>query len=282
MITAMPRIAIAVHDFAAAVETFRDAFGMPVLDFSDRTVPDLGAHVGMCMPAGGSNVELMAPSNPDAPLSQSLQKYLDRFGDGLYALMLEAPDPNAEAEELSGRGLDVLPLMAGAGGRDLHPRSTHGVLIRVYPNGSVGQHEQRASSEPDLSGIMKVVIGTSDAHKAAAVYGTGLGLEVGPPVVDAEDGVVRIVCTPPKGGVIELVSAVDTDQEYGREIASFVEAGSGGMYALVLEAAQPSAAASMLTARGLPFDGAAPGGLPMAEVFGARIVLAPSTVGNVA
>ena len=270
MITALPRIAIAVHDFGAAVETFGETFGMPVLDFSDRTVPDLGAHVGMCMPAGGSNIELMAPSDPDAPLSRSLQKFLDRFGDGLYALMLEAPDPNAEAEELAERGLDVLPLMPGAGGRDLHPRSTHGVLIRVYPNDSVGQHEQRASAAPGLSGISKVVVATDDAHKAAAVYGTGLGLSVGPAVNDAEDGVVRVTCEPPKGGVIELVSAIDTNRPYGREIAEFVETRSEGMHTLVLETDDPAAAASTLSGRGLTFEGEAS---PSTTVFGTRFVL---------
>ena len=69
MITAMPRIAIAVEDFDAAVATFWDALGMPVVDFSPRTVPDLGAHVGMCVPPGGSNIELMAPGDPAAPRS---------------------------------------------------------------------------------------------------------------------------------------------------------------------------------------------------------------------
>ena len=82
MITAMPRIAIVMHDFDLAVATFRDGFGMPVADFSRRTVPGLGAHVAMCVPEGGSNIELMAPADPDKPLSQSLQRCLDRRGEG--------------------------------------------------------------------------------------------------------------------------------------------------------------------------------------------------------
>ena len=77
MITAMPRIAIAVNDFEQALTTFRDKMGMHVEDFSAETVPSLGAHVGMCQPDGGSNIELMAPSNPDEPLSQALQKFLE-------------------------------------------------------------------------------------------------------------------------------------------------------------------------------------------------------------
>src|SRR5947209_2156379 len=111
MITSMPRIAIAVEHFDAAVATFRDVFGMPVVDHSHHTVPALGAHIAMCVPAGGSNVELMAPATPGLPLSEALQKFLDRRGQGPYALMLEAPDPDVEAEALASRGLDVLGLM---------------------------------------------------------------------------------------------------------------------------------------------------------------------------
>ena len=140
MITAMPRIAIATatEDFGRALELFGDVFAMPVADFSDSTVASLGAHVGMCQPDRGSNIELMAPATP-GPLSDAIQQTIDRRGEGFYALMLEAPDPDAEAEELIRREVNVLPLMAGAGGRDIHPRSTHGVLIRVYPDGSVAQ-----------------------------------------------------------------------------------------------------------------------------------------------
>src|SRR5579859_2087744 len=137
VITAMPRIAIAISDLGAAVTTFREVFGMPVIDFTEETVPTLGAQIALCVPEGGSNIELMAPADRGKPLSQALDRFLDRRGEGLYALMLEAPDPDREAAALAGRGLDVLPLMAGAGGRDVHPRSTHGVLIRVYPSDSV-------------------------------------------------------------------------------------------------------------------------------------------------
>ena len=191
MITAMPRIAIVVHDFDAAVATFRDSLGMPVVDFSPRTVPSLGAHVGMCVPKGGSNVELMAPADPSAPLSQALRSSLDRRGEGLYALMLEAPDPDVEAVELAGRGLDVMPLMPGAGGRDVHPRSTHGVLVRVYPNDSATTGDVNGGGDLGLSGIVRVVVATADASLAATAYGDGFGLEVGPVVDDPERGCTR-------------------------------------------------------------------------------------------
>ncbi len=251
MITAMPRIAIAVNDFDGAISTFREGFGMPVVDFSDRTVPTLGAHVAMCVPEGGSNIELMSPADPDKPLSQALQKFLGRRGDGLYALMLEAPDPDAEATELSDRGVEVLPLMAGAGGRDVHPRSTHGVLIRVYPDNSVTTGPF-AGQGPGLSGIAKVVVATADASIAAHAYESGLGLEVVAPAGhDEERGVMTVHCKAPRGGLIELVSPVATDNPVAQDIDHCVKEQHGGMYALVLHASDPQAAAAFLRDRGI-------------------------------
>jgi hypothetical protein len=250
MITALPRIAIAVNDFDDAISTFRDGLGIPVADFSERTVPTLGAHVAMCVPEGGSNIELMSPSDPDKPLSQALQKFLRRRGEGLYALMLEAPDPNAEASALSDRGVEVLPLMAGAGGRDVHPRSTHGVLIRVYPDNSVTTGPSPAQA-PGLSGIMRVIVATADASIAAHAYEAGLGLSATTPVHDEERGVMSVQCRAPKGGVIELVSPVATDNPFAQDIDRCVKEDHGGMYALVLHAADPGAARSLLRDRGI-------------------------------
>jgi hypothetical protein len=270
VITAMPRIAIVMRDFDHALVTFRDTCGLPVVDFSPRTVPDLGARVAMCMPEGGSNIELMAPADPDKPLSQSLQKCLDRRGEGPYALMLEAPEPDVEAAALSARGMSVLALMRGAGGRDIHPRSTHGVLIRIYPDNSVRKPGGLTDGAPGLSGIMKVVVATADASLASDAYGRGLGLDVEPPVEDEERGVLCAVCRPPKGGVIELVSAVDTTRPFARDIERFVKEEHEGIYALVLHADDPAAATSLLEARGMRMGGSSG---REASLFGARFLI---------
>ena len=91
----------------------------------------------------------MAPSNPSEPPSQALQKFLDRRRRNLCG-NARAPDPNAEAEELLNRGVKVLPLMRGAGGR-IHPSSTHGG-IRATPDGSVAQPDLPESAPPHYSG----------------------------------------------------------------------------------------------------------------------------------
>lgn len=260
MITGMPRIAIAVQDFSAIVALFRDKLGMPVLDISASSVESLGASLAMCVPEGGSNIELMSPSDPATPLSQSLQRFLDRRGEGLFALMLEAPDPNAEAVELSGRGLNVLPLMDGAGGRDVHPNSTHGVLIRVYPVNSFQGEDPGSVDTSDstgLSGIVRVIIAVHDLDHAVTVYGDKFAMDISETSVDTQRGVRSAICKPPSGGVIELVSVEDSKQPFGKSITEFLDGNREGMYALVLQSHDLKASAKSLAARGLKTRAAA-------------------------
>ena len=251
MITGMPRIAIAVDDFQACVATFRDRLGMPVLDLSDTSVDSLGAKLAMCVPAGGSNIEIMSPGDPATPLSQSLERFLERRGEGLFALMLEAEDPNAEAEALSGRGLNVLPLMAGAGGRDIHPNSTHGVLIRVYPTGSFEGNPEEASGHDTvgLSGITRAIVAVDDLDHAAMVYGHQLALASDEPASNRDRGIRSVICQPPSGGIIELVSVTNQDRPYARAIQDFLEYDREGLFALVLQSNNPAETAASLAAR---------------------------------
>lgn len=251
MITGMPRIAIAVRDFDKIITTFRDQFGMPVIDISDTSVESLGAKLAMCVPEGGSNIEIMCPEIADAPLSQSLQRFLDRRGEGLFAMMLEAPIPDDEAEVLLARGLNVLPLMAGAGGRDIHPNSTHGVLIRVYPVNSFQGQKEQTDETLSLSGITRVMIAVRDIDQAVAVYGTKLGMPIDPVIANEERGVKSALCHPPTGGMIELVSVANNNQTLAKSIEAFLQSRGEGMFALVLETQNCQKTADVLSQRGL-------------------------------
>ena len=231
MITSMPRVAIATHDFERCVETFRRDYGLPVIDLSPGSVESLGAKLAMCVPSGGSNIELMSPADPKAPLSQSLSRFLERRGEGLFAMMLEAPDPDREAVGLAERGLNVLPRMAGAGGRDVHPNSTDGVLIRVYPVKSFAGETSPSTS--GLSGIMRVIVAVGDLDHARRVYETGFGLPCDAAYDDDMRGVRAFICRPPAGGVIEFVTPTDADRPFAGDIAKFLE-DRPGLYALVL------------------------------------------------
>jgi len=251
MITGMPRIAIAATDFDGLVDTFRNRLGMPVVDLSDETIRDLGARIAMCVPEGGSNIELMSPAVAEAPLSQSLQRFLDRRGAGPFALMLEAPDPDGEAEVLRSRGLNVLPLMAGAGGRDVHPNSTHGVLIRVYPVDSFRRSASPQEARSSLSGIVRVIIAVKDLAAAATTYGTRFGLQSEPAVEDPARGVASVTVRPPTGGTIELVTVLDRSRPFAAAVGAHLDANPEGMYALVLRARDPAGLLVGLRASGL-------------------------------
>ena len=54
---------------------------MPVNEVAGA-VESLGVRIAMCTPGDGSNVELMSPADPGAPLNASLQKFIDRRGEG--------------------------------------------------------------------------------------------------------------------------------------------------------------------------------------------------------
>ena len=204
MITGMPRIAVAVRDMDRAITTFRDVLGMPVHEF-DWVRRSLGIRMALCVPAGGSHIELMSPEDPARSHSGSLIRFLERRGEGLFALMLYAPDPNAEAEALAARGLEAMPLMQDAGGRDFHPKNTHGVLIRIYPSAMVADLERELEqglgsnreSLAHLSGIGRVILAVRDLDDAVVVYRDRFGLSTRVQGADAARGVRIALCTPP-------------------------------------------------------------------------------------
>ncbi len=260
MITAMPRIAIAVRDMDRAIATFRDRLGMPVYEF-DWVRKALGIRMSLCVPAGGSHIELMAPEDPARAHSGSLIRFLDRRGEGLFALMLYAPDPNTEANELATRGLDVMPLMQDAGGRDIHPKNTHGVLIRIYPSamaadlerelgqglGPVSMRESRAH----LTGISRVIVAVRDLDDAITVYRDRLGIRTRLQGAGSAGGARGAVCEPSSGGQIELRSPIDDRGSSGRELDVFLRERGEGMYALVFDSADLEATARALRSEGI-------------------------------
>ncbi len=282
MITGMPRIAIAAHDYPALVSLFREKFAMPVIDLSKMSTKDYGAALGMCVPEGGSNIELMSPVDPDTPLSKSLQGFLDRRGEGLFALMLEAPVPDDEADDLAERGLNVMPLMPGSFGRDVHPSSTHGVLIRVYPVKSFDTPYKGPVDEsgaPKLSGIVRVIIAVQDLDHAVEAYGSQFNMPMDKSAVDSDfdqhRGVRSAICRPPTGGAIELVEVADASKPFASSIAGFLEDGREGMYALVLQSPDLEGTAKALKSKGLnvsrSIDSDSIIEVPREDAFGALI-----------
>jgi methylmalonyl-CoA/ethylmalonyl-CoA epimerase len=290
MITAMPRIAVAVRDMDRAITTFRDRLGMPVHEF-DRVRDELGIRMALCAPRGGSHIELMSPQDASRAHAKSLVRFLDRRGEGLFALMLYAPDPNAEAAALAARGLDVLPLLQDAGGRDIHPRSTRGVLIRIYPSAMAADLERELDaalgplsmreSRAHLRGIARVILAVRDLDAAVAVYRDGLRIETRSTTPDPGRGVRTAVCAPPSGGAIDIRCPIGDRGGLASELSASLRERGEGMYALVLESDDLGASLGTLRANGIDprrcEDDPAEWEIGPAAVHGARLRIRPRT-----
>jgi catechol 2,3-dioxygenase-like lactoylglutathione lyase family enzyme len=243
-----------VEDFQATLTTFREKLGLPVVDASEDSIVRLGAAVAVCAPDGGSMIEVMGPGDPATPLSQSVQGFIDRRGQGHFALMLEAADPDKEAEGLATRGLAVMPPMPAATGRDIHPKSNHGTLIRVYPTNSIDKimpDKLEEVASIGLSGIARVVIVVRDLAQAINTFGTKFAIPTSAAKSNVDQGVSRAICTPPTGGVIELVAVDDAEKTYAGLLAEFLAKKGEGMYALILKSNNFEATKAALPTRGV-------------------------------
>jgi methylmalonyl-CoA/ethylmalonyl-CoA epimerase len=121
-------VGIAVRDLDVALAFYRPLAGPP----AHR---ELVAHDGVevaFLKLGGTELELLASRAPDS----SVQRFLDRRGEGLHHLALEVGDLAAELAEWRARGaqlIDEAP-RPGARGRQvafIHPRSALGVLVEL-------------------------------------------------------------------------------------------------------------------------------------------------------
>jgi methylmalonyl-CoA/ethylmalonyl-CoA epimerase len=132
---AEPRIAhigIAVPDLAAASAFYQDVLGLRPHPPEEAD----GAAI-LSFPFGESEVELLAPRDPDGPIS----RFLERRGPGIHHVCYRVADLDASVERCRSLGyrlVDETP-RAGAGGRRIafnHPTSTAGILIELTEDGT--------------------------------------------------------------------------------------------------------------------------------------------------
>lgn len=115
MITGMPRIAIAANEFDKLVATFREKFGVPVIDMSETSVDSLGADLSKAF-------------------ANSIQSYLETRGEGMYALVLQTPDLDDTVSVLSERGLN--PSRVSQDAIEVSPAQAFGARIRIESAGA--------------------------------------------------------------------------------------------------------------------------------------------------
>jgi len=122
-------IGVAVEDIDAAIELYRDSFGMELAH--RETVESQGVEA-VLLDVGDGHVELLAPLGPDTPVG----KYMAKNGAGLHHVAYAVDDIDVALEKIAAAGVQLIDSEPRTGIRDsrvafLHPRSTGGVLTEI-------------------------------------------------------------------------------------------------------------------------------------------------------
>ena len=136
-ILGVDHIGIAVNDLDET-QNFWTAIGLPCT--GQETVAEQKVTTTFNPTPNGSEIELLAATEPDSPIAKFIEKNGGRGGIQHIALRVDdLPAAIAELQEKGIRMIDTKP-RKGAGGADIafvHPKSTFGVLLELC------QHENR-------------------------------------------------------------------------------------------------------------------------------------------
>lgn len=133
-ITAIDHVGIAVSDLDAAIEFYRDTFGLETVHVEANE--EQGVREATVRVPGddgsGTAVQLLAPLRPDSPIG----KFLNVHGPGLQQLAYRVVDIDAVTAVLKEKGVRVLYPEARPGTADsrvnfIHPKDVGGVLIEL-------------------------------------------------------------------------------------------------------------------------------------------------------
>ncbi len=131
LVKRIDHVAIVVRSIEQALAFYRDVLGLQ--PSAIKTLPAEGVRIAF-LPSGGpggSEIELVAPTDPTTGVAQ----FLDKRGEGLHHICLETPDIDAALAYLTAQGarvLDSTPRQAAEGRAIfLHPKSANGVLLEL-------------------------------------------------------------------------------------------------------------------------------------------------------
>src|SRR3989440_3365131 len=122
-------IGVAVEDLDAAVELYKERFGMS--EQHRETVEDQGVEA-VLLEVGEGHVELLRPLSEDTAVG----KFLAKRGPGLHHVAYQTDDIDRTLGAVRDAGIDLIdqtPRIGIRGARVafLHPRSTGGVLTEL-------------------------------------------------------------------------------------------------------------------------------------------------------
>jgi methylmalonyl-CoA epimerase len=129
MLTEIDHVAIAVNDLEAAIQYYRDAYGVEV---EHREVVERDGVEEALLKVADSYIQLLTPIRDDSPVA----KYLAKKGEGLHHVGYRV-DSCAEAlERVKAEGFQVIDDAPRPGSRGttvafIHPKTSFGTLIEL-------------------------------------------------------------------------------------------------------------------------------------------------------
>jgi methylmalonyl-CoA/ethylmalonyl-CoA epimerase len=122
-------IGVAVEDLDAAIELYRQKFGMAE---QHREVVEQQGVEAVLLEIGEGHVELLKPLGPETAVG----KFLASRGPGLHHVAYQTSDIDAALDDAKAAGLELIDETPRVGIRGtrvafLHPKATGGVLTEI-------------------------------------------------------------------------------------------------------------------------------------------------------
>lgn len=129
LLTEIDHVAIAVDDLEAAIDWYRDTFGVEV---EHREVVESDGVEEALLEVADSYVQLLTPTRDDSPVA----KYLERKGPGLHHIGYRVDSCAAALDAVKRQGHRVIDEAPRPGSRGttvafVHPKTAFGTLIEL-------------------------------------------------------------------------------------------------------------------------------------------------------
>jgi len=123
-------IAVLVEDLEAPLKFWQEALGLELTHIQD--MPAEMAQIAF-LPTGGSEIELVRPTNSDSGLG----RFLEKRGPGMHHICLEVDDILGMLAQLKEKGVQLIneePKVSADGRKYafIHPKSANGVMVELY------------------------------------------------------------------------------------------------------------------------------------------------------
>jgi catechol 2,3-dioxygenase-like lactoylglutathione lyase family enzyme len=213
MLTTFDHVTIAVKEVDAAARAYERVLGSPPSWRGDH--PELRTS-GALFSLTNAVLELVGPG-ADAAGSAGLSEWLAARGEGIQAMALGTGDAARCTAALRERGVRATPPQPGEARGvdgairryqtvDLSPRATRGLPVLLVEREDASLFASRPPDASCVDALDHLVVRTSDADAAIALYGAGLGIRL---ALDRRVGERRMLFFRIGGVTIEVV--VDPD-----------------------------------------------------------------------